>query len=222
MCEGRVIVLSGAIDREHVIFANAHIVPAERSRLQTVKDTWKEIQKLANSQTKIVMGGGDFNEASLSERANSETNIEEKECIAEFLLEKEFCDVWKLFNPDKKRFTFWRMNKAARLDSFFVNENFLQHVQSADILTKIVGDHARPQMETLWSARKRKSALWGFQKILLQEPDFTKSLEKDIERVQKENETANPDIIWELCKIKNAAAQNSVQIFERIKDENYF
>ena len=90
-------------------------------------------------------------------------------------------DIFREFNPQKKRFS-WRKfkdTKRARLDFHLISAQLLPFVQKSDIIPGIDSDHSIVELEIDFSKFKRGT---GFFKYIY-------SLNKDFEYVEKVKET---------------------------------
>lgn len=90
--------------------------------------------------------GGDFNcVVDSQDQSSSPTNY----CNSLSALSKELklIDVWRLLNPQKKEFTFFRNTSAARLDRFYVSEELAPKISNCQIIPVSFSDHSCVQLD---------------------------------------------------------------------------
>ena len=120
----------------------------------------KHIEKL--NKQKLVIIGGDFNvahdEIDLARPQNNKGHAgftkEERKWIHAFL-KKDFVDVFREFNPDKKQYSWWTYRAMARernigwrIDYFLVSKKLLPKIKSTQIHDEIMGsDHCPVSIE---------------------------------------------------------------------------
>ncbi len=120
----------------------------------------KYVEKL--NKKKPVILGGDFNvahdEIDLARPENNKGHAgftkEERKWIHAFL-KKDFVDIFRKENPDKKQYTWWTYRAMARernigwrIDYFIVAKRFLDKIKSTQIHDEIMGsDHCPVSLE---------------------------------------------------------------------------
>ena len=78
-------------------------------------------------------------------------------------------DIWRLFNPEAKRYT-WRQNQPAlhcRLDFFLVSESSLCDVTHADIVLGFKADHSMITLNVAPHSNPRGKGFWKLNTSLL-------------------------------------------------------
>ena len=78
-------------------------------------------------------------------------------------------DIWRLFNPETKRYT-WRQNQPAlhcRLDFFLVSESSLCDVTHADIVLGFKADHSMITLNVALHSNPRGKGFWKLNTSLL-------------------------------------------------------
>jgi len=114
----------------------------------------------------------------------------------------DLCDPWRISNPEKKRFTWRRVNpiKQARLDFFLCSSEILNFVQNSDILPGYKTDHSLVVLNLKCGGIKHGKGSWKFNNSLLEEPEYIETIKDSIRQV-KELYCATPYNFSELDNI---------------------
>ena len=141
--------------------------------------------ELLQNGSDFTILGGDWNlvlDQSLDTFGyKAEHNKAAKIVLKEGMENMGWVDIFREFNPQKKRFS-WRKfkdTKRARLDFHLISAQLLPFVQKSDIIPGIDSDHSIVELEIDFSKFKRGT---GFFK-------YNNSLNKDFEYVEKVKET---------------------------------
>lgn len=104
----------------------------------------KEIESFDNRN---IVWGGDFNLVLdvLLDRYNSKINNKKSLSVLDaYMQEADLHDVWRVYNPEEKMFTFFCSNPLAmsRIDLFLVSGSMLTSVWSSTMVATPVSDHS--------------------------------------------------------------------------------
>ena len=116
-------------------------------------------------------------------------------------------DIWRLFNPEAKRFT-WRQNQPAihcRLDFFLVSESSLCDVTHADIVPGFKTDHSMITLNVALHSNPRGKGFWRLNTSLLSEMKYVQEIKTTIKstvNLYKDNTSVSPALLWEMIKLK--------------------
>ena len=116
-------------------------------------------------------------------------------------------DIWRLLNPDARRYT-WRQNQPVihcRLDFFLVSESSLCNVTHADILPGFKTDHSMITLNVALHSNPRGNGFWKFNTSLLSETRYVQEIKTAIENTvnqYKDDTSVNPALLWEMIKLK--------------------
>ena len=211
---GRIIILEAKIDDDVFILVNLYNANIEKDQISTLNELNDLLESLNNISDKKVIIGGDFNFIfDTSFDALGGNPILKKSSITKFLEIKEkfdLCDIWRVRNPKKQRFTFRQNHKSGflhrRLDYFFVSNSLQDFLDQADILASFSTDHS----PILFSFRKKKDlqrgkGLWKFNSSLSQNKDYIQKMKKHIldtlKIIDQENQF-NDQMKWEFLKFE--------------------
>ena len=92
-------------------------------------------------------------------------------------------DVWRIFNGDKKQFS-WRKDnpvKCARLDFFLISESMLSKTVSCDIMPAYRSDHSRVVLRIKLNAQARGRGFWKLNCSLLKDLNYLEMVKRVIQ-----------------------------------------
>ena len=121
-----------------------------------------------------------------------------------FIKKNKLVDVWRKINPTKKQFT-WRQNSLgiySRLDYWLISSILCPTVYSTDIRPALKCDHNAISLKLKISSSARGKGYWKINNALLLDETFKNSIRNLIQKVKLEYVHENPQVIWEICKIK--------------------
>ena len=116
-------------------------------------------------------------------------------------------DIWRLFNPEARRYT-WRQNKPVihcRLDFFVVSESSLCDVTHAGISPGFKTDHSMITLNVALHSNPRGKGFWKLNTSLLSEKRCVQEIKTAIESTvnqYKDDTSVNPALLWEMIKLK--------------------
>ena len=134
----------------------------------------------------------------------------------------ELCDVWRILNPDGKRFT-WRQRQPdihCRLDFFLVSQTTLCNCFQTDIIPGFKTDHSMITLNLSVHSNPRGNGYWKLNTSLLADTIFVEKIKATIEETAKEYESdklVNPLLLWEMIKLK--VRQESISFSASLKRE---
>ena len=116
-------------------------------------------------------------------------------------------DIWRLFNPDARRYT-WRQIQPVihcRLDFFLVSESSLCDVTHTDILPGFKTDHSMITLNVALHSNPRGNGFWKLNTSLLSETRYVQEIKTAMENTVnelKDDTSVNPALFWEMIKLK--------------------
>ena len=101
-------------------------------------------------------------------------NPRARQMVLNMMSEFDLCDVFRQFNPDRRRYTWRRKNpvKQARLDFFLASTNMVDVIKNCDISLSYRSDHSIQKLDIILNNFKRGKGLWKFNNSLLENKDF--------------------------------------------------
>ena len=177
------------------------------------KSVFKTVFKFANEN---IIIGGDFNMTLHPELDRSKTtgvnNNNSMKYVNSVIDELQLCDVWRVRNPDCKRFTWFRPNgqdrwaSASRLDYFLLNPGAMQLVNDITISSAYKTDHSLVTLLIEHQGLKKGPGIWKFNNKLLNEKNYCEKIKKLIAQISaKPNLHRNPAESWDYLKQEIAA-----------------
>ena len=147
---GRILILDAELDGTNFLLINFYNSNTESEQLSTFSTLQKLLEKFDDYNKKNIVFGGDFNLIfDCKFDASGGNPILTRKSLAKLIEIKEtlyLCDIWRIRNPNVKRFTF-RQNDVSgfikkRLD-FFLISNILQgSIRKTDVLASFCTDHS--------------------------------------------------------------------------------
>ena len=155
--------------------------------------------------------GGDFNlvldvrkDKQGGRPVTHEKSLEKVKYIIDSL---DLVDIWRMFNPDVRHFT-WRRSCPeikCRLDFFLISSSLIPAVTSADILAGFKSDHSLITLTLMNNSNPRGPGFWKLNASLLADAEYIELIKKTINEVAKEyqnNNEVDAILLWDTMKIK--------------------
>ena len=163
---------------------------------------------LRDFQCDDIIIGGDFNlvlDIDMDKkRGLAKTHTKGVKVIKDHMAELDLVDVWRLLNPDGRRYT-WRRQKPeihCRLDFFLVSQSLTCNVTNSDILADFKTDHSLITIKLSLHSNRRGP---GFGKLNTSLDGYVKQIKTAIKAVKEEyqeDNTVNAGLTWEMIKLK--------------------
>ena len=227
--DGRKITLNILCDEIEYCLINVYAPTQdlENEQIQFINYLRLDIEQ--NIEKKLIIGG-DFNipleniDKSNGTVNNSKSRIQMNQLLDTYHL----IDIWRVLNPDEKRFT-WRRRKPiltqSRLDYWIIGADLSYYISHCDIKPSIKTDHSLITIEfTKITSSKRGSGLWKFSSHLLSDIDFVGYMRGIIAmHCNLLKNMTNKSLKWEIVKmeLRNATVSYSkTQAFYTKEYEN--
>ena len=171
---------------------NIYNANTEAEQLHRLNDLINILETFEDIQNKSFVLGGDFN-VILNPSLDSEGGkpVIKKRTIAKLIQITEnldLCDIWKIRNPKRKRFTFRQHHSTVfiqrRLDYFFISNTLQESIKTADTLAAFSTDHS-PVTFSLCHLKEfsRGRGLWKFNKSLIKNQNYREQMKTLIKNV---------------------------------------
>ena len=123
--------------------------------------------------------------------------------LKEYIESNNLCDIWRIRNPDAKRYTWHRpANKSAsRIDFFLVPHNIYNMISECEINPVVHTDHSILEMIIEMSNQERGPGFWKFNNQLLNDNTFKENMIEIITKTLDDNKLFNPKDQWSILKI---------------------
>ena len=151
---GRFIILLIEMQGSHLLIINSYFPNFENQQVKFMKDIVENINSLDYPIDTFIVWGGDFNfyfDLNLETLGgHPKLKVSSIEMIENIMLEFDLCDIWRIRNPDSKRYT-WKgqftENKKKqtifrRLDYFLISNELQPFTINPDIIPTPSTDHS--------------------------------------------------------------------------------
>ena len=207
---GRVLIIDFSTDARSYTIINFYNSNSESDQLQSIA-TLNDLLDMHNADNdRHFILSGDMNlyfDTSL-DALGGHPSLKNKSLLALInLLEKlDVCDIFRIRNPNKKRFTFRQKNRNKtsihrRLDYIFLSNSLQEFANNTDMLPSILSDHS-PVILSLNEDKdtNRGRGIWKFNNSLLSIENFQNGVNDTIQSTITDNPEANPHLLWETIK----------------------
>ena len=199
--DGRVIILD--ISECGYIVSIVAIYAPNEDKPAFFQEIAAEIR--VRSEHKIIVG--DFNlvlDVEMDRENTYQNNNRAMEEVTSIMEEFSLKDIWRIQNIDKREFS-WRKPrtypvKASRIDFALVSSGLDQQVKTVQYLSSLKTDHRAIYLVVELSPSERGCGYWKFNNSLLQNLEFIKTMNKEIEQTMIATQDKKPKDRWELIK----------------------
>jgi len=226
--EGRFIMLEVEHEGVNLMIVNVYAPTKDKCTAQ-VKFIEYITEILSGYADKAIVLGGDFNiclQPFLDKKGGTvEPELESKVKLMGLLGHLDLVDIWRVRNPDAKKFT-WRGRTRgglvqSRIDYFFVSLGIADLVGNTDILHGICSDHSLINMSLKSKSNDRRGrGFWKFNASLLKDPLFPELIRTCInEEKATHAQLEDKGLLWDLIKCKLRGAISSYAIKKRKQEK---
>ena len=207
--EGRFLILE--IERKGAVYTIGNIYAPtrnfERDQQQCFTNFTAKLELMQNIHTIL---GSDLNlymNPRLDKLDNSpdyNDNRNFRADVCSFVETNNIVDVWRTINPDKRCFTWHRVDKRSRLDYLLTTEHLLNFIDDVDILPGIQSDHSLLKLSLKTGNKHEKGrGFWKFNSSLLHDPVYVDKIKNVIrETAQNYEGLEDKRMLWEIIKLE--------------------
>ena len=204
---GRFIFLDTLIQDSPFLLANIYAPTKASEQCQFLDEIAFHIADKVCQSEHYIITGGDFN-------ATFEPNLDcsggrpsIKNCIKnlnDIMLQNDLVDIWRVRNPDKKRFT-WRQKNPLiqrRLDFWLISNSLQDDIENVDILTSVKSDHSAIilNIDSVKNLNHGPS-FWKFNNSLLDDEQYIKLIEQLVpDWIEEINYSDDARVQWDWLK----------------------
>ena len=145
--QGRYVVMEAVVQGSNFLLVNIYAPNKVQEQCLFFNNLNNIIENfVVDNEQKIVIGG-DFNIALDSDLDCSGGNPFKKDsvkCIQDLCLDYDLVDIWRIRNPEIKRFTWTQKNPLIqrRLDYWLISDVCQEDIEKPDIISSINSDHS--------------------------------------------------------------------------------
>ena len=209
---GRFLLVKGKLQDNEVTFVNIYAPNNEDSKVHFFRYVRNKMTEHVN-QTDTVLMGGDFNlimDTKLDRKGGSFVETSKykniKNTVMDILNTFDMNDIWRIKNPQARRYTWRRKNPAiySRLDYWFISVGLSDQVERTEVLSSTHSDHSIVSIRIKQSDNVEKGrGYWKLNNTFLDEEDYITGILSRKQEWEAEAETLrDPREIWEFLKYK--------------------
>ena len=154
---------------------------------------YAELEELIqNTEISNVIIGGDWNLVldSHTDCFNYKhvNNPKAQERVEEMINTLELTDIWRMLNPELRRYTWRRPTplQQSRLDFFLITDGVMNNVKGADIEFGYRTDHSMITLDLQFGTESKCRSFWKFNSSLLRDQQYVAEVNETIEKVTKQ------------------------------------
>ena len=184
-------------------------------------------EELIASDSENLIVGGDFNfvlDDSHDAKNRMPSHPQSKDKLNQIIDDLELSDAWRISHPDTFGYTWHRLTPNAifsRLDWFMVNVGLQSCIRECEIIRCSLTDHDAVIMKIDIENFTRGPGIWKFNSLLLNDKQFTNTMEHNLKRAIADS--AQLDIFekWEMIKSEaRTVSQNYAKQKKKIEHCN--
>ena len=219
--QGRYIITEIPMAEEKITLCNIY-GPNEDSP-SFFQNVIKSIEE--TNPTKLIIGG-DWNVTQTFEldRFGSKNDYGQnsREIIHAWMNENNLVDIWRIKNPNTRRYTFIRKRPyihGSRLDYFLISSSLINSVKEVNIGIKFLSDHAPINLDILVTKSDRGKGYFKLNTSRLKNPEYINLINNTIDNITSQYESQlDPQQLWEFLKYK--VRHESIKFGAREKQNN--
>jgi hypothetical protein len=203
--------LEGIFNGHELVIIN-YYGPTTDKQTEQINYLEKLYPYISELSHKLVMGG-DFNTC-LVPGLDRYKNKQDKptkfaESLKNMIDEHDLVDIWRLKNPDTKRYT-WRKSgykgiQQSRLDLWIIANSFIYKTEECKIEASILSDHniIALKLEELNSKENRGRGIWKLNTSLLKEKEYVDKINLVIdESKERYQNITDKRLKWDVVKME--------------------
>ena len=206
---GRYVLLDGKFDGQEISLLNFYGPTQEKLKEQS--EYIDILTPMILTRAHKLIWAGDMNVYldPLLDRHNPNTDkpTETVKRILLLLEEVNMCDLWRVMNPEEKRYT-WRKSTykgcvQSRLDYWLTPNSYFYKVKECKINPSILSDHSVITLKINNDEKIEKGkGMWKLNVTLLNDPVYIKRINELIEElIEKYKDIKDPRLKWDVIKM---------------------
>ena len=208
--DGRIVCCTAQINEQTVVIAN--IYAPNKDSPNFFETHFKRICNIADH----VVVVGDLNVAlnpQLDRNTVQKIPSKSAKRILELMEELVLCDIWRIQNPEAKRFSWYRSNpqyhrddpscpviQASRLDYAIISQGLSDQIYNCFYIDGLMTDHSALVLTVDIAQSERGRGYWKMNTSILTEPDFIVKMNTELQRLENQYQNVKHWERWELYK----------------------
>ena len=206
---GRYIIMEAEVQGSSFLFVNIYAPNSVQDQCCFYDNLNKNIDENIIVKDNRIIHGGDFN-VTLNPVWDCPGGNQSKKASAKFIedlcLDFNLIDIWRIRNPEIKRFT-WRQKKPLiqrRLDFWLISEICQEDIEKSDIISSINSDHSAIILHfSSISKQKYGLSFWKFNASLTEDMNYVALLTKSVpEWLAEFSAVTDERVLWDLIKYR--------------------
>ena len=186
--EGRHVLLDATIQGSDFLLVNIYASNDVTEQCGFFGNLNQLIENNYNNVEQKIVVGGDFNVTFDQDLdcSGGKPTCTKKNCVAciqEVRLNFDLVDIWRIRNPDCRRFT-WRQKSSfiqRRLDYWLISDNYQEEVVKANIVPSINSDHLAITLHfNSINEQHYEPSYWKFNASLLDDTDYLQMIRNSV------------------------------------------
>jgi exonuclease III len=201
----RILAITLNIEQHNIAIVNVYGPSVQKDKINFLSEITEVYDKVL-SEVDNVFIVGDFNMVmnnALDIIAGDEHNVDEVKKFNDTIDKLQLNDVWRMFYPDDKQYTWHRDNPfiARRLDYIFASDSVFSNILNCGNLIVPSSDHKGVYCDLQFSAFVKGPSYWKFHNSFLHDKLYTEKMNLLIDDIAEDVEL-EPQMKWEYCKVK--------------------
>ncbi len=206
---GRLQIMSVKLSEfdSKILLINIYNENEEKDQLVLLDKLEQLLVPFGDVSDHVVLFGGDFNlifDKSLdASGAVGALKIKSLSALTNLIEKFDLVDIYRIRNPDTKRFTFRQGNSRIlkRLDFFLVSSILQENVDKAKVLTALRSDHSPVLVSFKETTEIEKGpSYWKFNTTLIHDTQYDTSLRENFANWRRQYTDEKKQLLWDLLK----------------------
>ena len=205
--QGRCMYVNLEINNLTIHIFNVHAPNIGEERITFLNQLHTQLSAIDKNELIIV--GGDFNSTlnpQLDRKSQKETHVPSSNILQNLVTKHNLVDIWREHHPDQTQFTWFKdftnaHSSAARLDRFYISNQFIDLTRNSQILPKYRSDHC-PVTFYIQLFSSKSSSHWCFNNSVLNEENYIYEITQfwNFWKTNKSN-FQSPTMWWDIGKV---------------------
>ena len=207
--EGRYIILMSNVQEQPFVFVNIYAPNKTSEQCTFFQEIQTELDNLNIEADRDIIIGGDFNvilDPEFDGLGGKPKLRDSVKIIEQIRLSFDLTDIWRVRNPDERRFS-WRQKNPViqrRLDFWLISSSLQEDVESVDIIPAIKSDHSAITLFVNGIEDERHGpSFWKFNASLIDDETYVSLIrDKYCTWIEEGREIEDPRILRDYIKYK--------------------
>ena len=206
---GRFIILEANVQDHPFLLINLYAPNKTNEQSTFFEEISEELDNLSLAVDCNIVIGGDFNvifDPDLDGNGGNPKRKESVKCIDNMCLTNDLIDIWRIRNPNVKRFT-WRQKTPViqrRLDFWLVSNGMQEDIDNVDVIPSLKSDHSAIVLSINGIENSpRGPSFWKLNSSLLDDKEYVSLINMKYPLWNDEfKDVTDPRLFWDLMKYR--------------------